>query len=151
MFIPGSERSIYLGTYPVDFPFGCDLQEITRESYRAESFGQVTVVESDGLQVTYLNPAEGVYNVITVRADKKYYAAAGVTIGDTKEFLLAHWPDKLKKLDRVSYDDEAWFGNDYDLAYAYTPEESTKSILFLVKEGQVSGIEIINGLDGAMY
>ncbi len=151
MFIPGSERNIYLSAYPVDFPFGCDLTEKSRETHRAESFGQVTVVESDGLQVTYLNPAEGVYTAITLRADKEYYAAAGVTIGDKEESLLAHWPDKLKKLDRISYDDEAWFGSKYDHAYAYTPEESTKSIVYLIKDGLVSGIEVVNGLDGAMY
>ncbi len=149
--IPGSGRSIYLGTYPVDFPFGFDLSEKSRESHRAESFGQVTAVESDGLQVTYLNNSEGVYTVITVRADKKNYASSGVAIGDTEESLLTHWPDKLRKLDGISYDDEAWFGKDYDSAYAYTPEESTKSILFLVKGGKVSGIEMINGLDGKMY
>ncbi|TEB08598.1 Regulatory protein BlaR1 [Pelotomaculum schinkii] len=151
LFIPGSERSIYLNAYPVDFPFGCDLTEKSRETHRAESFGQVTVVKSDGLQVTYLNPAEGVYTVITLRADKEYYTAAGVTIGDNEEFLLAHWPDKLKKLDGISYDDEAWFGSGYDHAYAYTPQESTISVVYLIKDGMVSGIEIINGLDGAMY
>jgi len=151
LFIPGSERSIYLNAYPVDFPFGCDLTEKSRETHRVESFGQVTVVESDGLQVTYLNPAEGVYTVITLRADKEYYAVAGVTIGDNEEFLLAHWSDKLKKLDGISYDDESWFGSGYDNAYAYTPQESTISVVYLIKDGMVSGIEIINGLDGAMY
>ena len=151
LYIPGSERSIYLSAYPVDFPFGCDLTGKSRETYRAESFGQVTVVESDGLQVTYLNPAEGVYTVITLRADKENYAAAGVTIGDKEESLFAHWPDKLKKLDGIRNDDEAWFGSGYDHAYAYTPEESTKSVVYLIKDGLVSGIEIVNGLDGAMY
>lgn len=150
LFIPGSERSIYLGAYPVDFPFGCDLTEKSRETHRAESLGQVTVVGSDGLQVTYLNNSDGVYSVITLRAAGKHYAAGGVTIGDTEEFLLAHWPDKLKKLDSISYDDQAWFGN-YDIAYAYTPEDSTKSAVYLIKDGLVSGIELVNGLDGAMY
>lgn len=151
LFIPGSERSIYLGAYPADFPFGCDLTEKSRETHRAESFGQVTVVESDGLQVTYLNPAEGMYTVITLRTDKESYAAAGVAIGDGEEFLLAHWPDKLEKLDGIHNDGEAWFGSEYDHAYAYTPEESTKSVVYLIKDSMVSGIEIVNGLDGALY
>lgn len=58
--------------------------------------------------------------------------------------------DKLRKLDSINYDDEAWF-SEYDIAYVYTPEESTKSIVYLIKDGVVSGIELINGLDGSLY
>ena len=151
LFVPSEGYSILLSAYPIDFPFGCDLTAKSRETYRAESFGQVTIAECDGLQVTYLNPSDGVYTVITLRTDKEYYSALGVAIGDSEEFLLAHWPQKLEKVDRISYDDEAWFGGGYDYAYAYTPEESTKSVVFIIKNGSVSGIEIINGLDGAMY
>lgn len=149
LFIPDSGSSICLDAYPVDFPFGCNLIEKSRKSYRAESFGQVTVIESDGLQVTYLNNYEGVYLVTTLRTQQKQYAAAGIAIGDTEEFLLGHRAE-LKKIDSISYDDEAWFG-EYDSAYAYTPKESTKSIVFLIKDGMVSGIELIDGLDGSMY
>ena len=61
-------------------------------------------------------------------------------------------PAQLKKLTGgISCDDEAWFGDDYDYAYVHTPVDSTKSILFLIKDGSVSGIELINGLDGAIY
>jgi hypothetical protein len=143
--------TLSLNAYPVDFPFDIDLAEKSRKSFKAESFGKVTVVEGDDLQVTYLNPDEGVYNVITIRTVKEGCSSAGITIGDTEETLLEHWPEKpLKKMDSISYDDEAWFGK-CDLAYAYTPEEGTKSVVFLIKGGLVSGIEIINGLDGAMY
>ena len=149
LFIPGSGHSICLDVYPVDFPFGCNLIEKDRKSFRAESFGQVTVVESDGLQVTYLNNYEGVYLVTTLRAKQNQYAAAGITIGDTEEFLLTHRPE-FKKIDSINYDDEAWFG-EYDAAYAYTTNESTKSMVFLTKDGIVCGIELIDGLDGSMY
>jgi hypothetical protein len=151
LYLPGSGCSIYLGTYPVDFPFACDLAEKSRKSFRAESFGKVTVVESEDLQVSYLNPAEGVYTVITIRTVAEGCSSAGVAIGDTEEALLKSWSDKpLKKMDSISYDDEAWFGK-CDLAYAYTPEEGTKSVVFLIRDGLVFGIEIVNGLDGAMY
>ncbi len=144
--------AIYLGAYPVGFPFCFDIAEKSRETYRAESYGQVTVVESDNLQVTYLNPADGVYTIITLRTKENGYQAAGVKIGDTEELLLAHpWPDELRKVDKISYDDEAWFGGKYDHAYAYTPEDSTKSVVFIIRNGSVSGIEIVNGLDGPMY
>lgn len=143
--------TLFLDVYPVDFPFNFDLTEKSRDDFKAESFGQVTVVESDDLQVTYLNPPEGVYTVITIRTVKEGCSSAGITIGDTEEALLKGWSDKpLRKMDSISYDDEAWFGK-CDLAYAYTPEEGTKSVIFLIKGGLVSGIEIINGLDGAMY
>lgn len=47
--IPGSGGSLYLNKYPVDFPFGLELAEESRESFRAESFGTVNVVGSGGL------------------------------------------------------------------------------------------------------
>ncbi len=153
--IPGNKPTIYLGAYPIEFPFGFDLVENSRDTHRAESFGQVTSVESDGLQITYLssdNPDAPVYTVITLRANKERYAAGGVAIGDSEQLLLANWPDKLRELqDGISYDDEAWFGSDYDRAYSYTPKDSTKSLVYLIKDGLVSGIEVVNGLDGAMY
>jgi hypothetical protein len=110
------------------------------------------VVEGDDLQVTYLNNDEGVYAIITIRTVKEGYSTGGIAIGSPEKALLESRSDKpLKKIDSISYDDEAWFGDDYDYAYANTPEESTKSLVFLIKDGLVSGIEIINGLDGAMY
>ena len=143
---------LYLVTYPVDFPFCFDLSERSRETYRAESFGQVTVVESDDFQVTYLNPADGVYRIITLRAKDQPYRAAGVAIGDTEESLLERFgPEKLRKVAGISYDDEAWFGGEYDHAYAYTPKDSTRSVVYIVAQGLVAGIEVIDGLDGPMY
>ncbi len=146
--LPGA---LYLNPYPVDFPFGLDLTEKNRETFRAESFGQVTVVESDGLQVTYLTPANGVYNIITLRANRAGFQALGVAMGDTEQFLTAHGPEGLKTVDGISYDDEAWFGHNYDRVYAYTPENSIKSVVFIVEDGLVSGIIVVNGLDGPAY
>lgn len=64
--------------------------------------------------------------------------------------LVDNYQNSERKLDSISYDDESWF-SDYNTAYAYTPEESTKSIVYLIKDGVVSGIELINGLDGSLY
>lgn len=154
LFIPESGLSIYLTTYPVDFPFGCSLIEKSREHFVAESFGKGFIIESDSLNVTILNPYEGVYTVTTIRTEKEGYAAAGVAVGDTEEKLLDHWTknlkEKLRKLDSISYDDEAWF-SEYDRAYSFTPKDSTKSVVYLIRNGKVSGIELINGLDGSMY
>jgi hypothetical protein len=144
--------TLFLDVYPVDFPFTFDLTEKSRKDFKAESFGKVMVVEGDDLQVTYLNNDEGVYAIITIRTVKEGYSTGGIAIGSPEKALLESRSDKpLKKIDSISYDDEAWFGDDYDYAYANTPEESTKSLVFLIKDGLVSGIEIINGLDGAMY
>ena len=152
---PGSdpELTLSLSSYPVDFPFGMELPEKSRETHRAESFGMVTVVESNGLQVKYLNNSDGVYFVFCIRCEKEGFRNLGVAIGDSEDKLWDFWePAQLKKLtDGINHDDEAWFGDDYDYAYVHTPEDSTKSILFLIKNGSVSGIELINGLDGAIY
>ncbi|MDD5603920.1 MAG: hypothetical protein PHG48_07615 [Eubacteriales bacterium] len=149
--VPGGNwRSIYLTSYPVDFPFGFDLTEKSRKTFRAESFGQTAIVESEGLQVTFLTHEEGVYTVITIRASGKDFAVAGIKIGDTEKSFLEHWPYDLKKLDSISYDDSSWFDK-YDFAYSYTPSGRTKSVVIIIKDGLVSGIELIDGLDGAMY
>ncbi len=140
-----------LDSYPVDFPFGLNLMEKSRKDFRAESFGNVTVVESDGMQITYLSPYEGVHTVITIRTVKEGCSVGGVVIGSKEEVLLKNWTERpLKKIDSISYDDEEWFGK-CDFAYAYTPGEGTKSIVFLIKDGSVFGIEAVNGLDGALY
>lgn len=148
----GNMRPLYLDVYPVEFPFCFSLIENSRNSFRAESFGLVNEVESDDLQITYLNPHEGVYRIIAMRTVKKGCSAGGVAIGDLEETLLEQWRDRpVTKLDRISYDDEAWFGDEYDFAYTYSQTEGTKSIVFLIKDGIVCGIELIDGLDGAMY
>lgn len=151
LHIPGAGGALCLNTYPLDFPFGFDLAEQGREGFRVESFGPGAVVEGDGLQVTYLNPSEGVYTVITIRATHKGCSAAGVAIGDTEEALLEKWRDKsLKKLSSISYDSEAWFSK-CNLAYAHTPGEGTKSVVYLIRDGLVDGIELADGLDGPIY
>ena len=148
----GYPGGIYLAAYPVDFPFCFDLVEKNRKTYRAESFGEVTVVESDDLQVTYLNAHDGLYTIITLRAKASPYQAAGVKIGDTEETLLARFTaGELRKVDGINYDDEAWFGNSYDYAYAYTQKDGTKSLVFIISNGLVTGIEVVNGLDGPLY
>lgn len=75
-----------------------------------------------------------------------------VAIGDSEETHLEHGQGKsLKKLNRISYDDEAWFGNEYDYAYIRSQDEGTKSTLFLIQNGTLCGLELIDGLDGIMY
>ena len=109
-------------------------------------------MESDDFQVTYLNPADGVYRIITLRAKDRPYRAEDVAITDTEEFLLGHFePGNLRKVDRISYDDEAWFGTDYDYAYSYTPDENTRSLVYIIKDGLISGIAVVDGLDGPLY
>lgn len=152
--VPGSdpELSLSLNTYPVDFPFGVDLTEKTRETFQAESYGQVTVIEGEGFILKYLHNSEGVYLVYCIRTVNEGYFTKGVAIGDPEEKLWDHWePTELRKLNEVSYEDEDWFGDDYDYAYVHVPQDSTKSIMYLVKDGRVIGIGLMNGLDGPMY
>ncbi len=148
-FVPSSNQNILLALYPIDFPFGHNLIENSRETFRAESFGQVTVVECDDFQITYLHPSEGIYTVITVRTNQEGSAANGIAIGEPEKTLLDSWPRELKKLENIHYDDEVWFGNNYDNAYVYT--EGVQSIIYIIKDGLVSGIGLMNGLDGPTY
>ena len=63
------------------------------------------------------------------------------------------WPGKLKKLDKISPDDEAWFGADYDYAYCYVEGESTqspRSLVYIIRDGLVSGIKVLDGLESAV-
>ncbi|SHH86334.1 hypothetical protein SAMN02745823_01247 [Sporobacter termitidis DSM 10068] len=149
LYLPGAARAIYLDKYPIDFPFGFELRENSRSSFRAESFGPGGVVESDGLQVTYLTPEDGVFSVTTIRTVKEGCGIWGVAVGQPERVLL-NSSIPLKKIDSLSYDDAAWFGK-CDRVYAFLPEESTIAVVFAVKDDVVYGIELINGLDGQMY
>ena len=151
--IPGSGRSLCLDRYPLAFPFAFDLSEQSRETYSADTYGQLTVVESDGLQVSYLNSVDGVYYINKIRATKSGYAAFGVSVGDSLEAveeLLQDIPQK-DEVDSLLDDGDSYFGA-FDKAYVYKPEEvGCKYILYIVKGGSVVGIEIVDGLDGQLY
>jgi hypothetical protein len=152
--IPGTdpELSLSLNTYPIDFPFGVDLTETSRESFDAEGLGPVTIIECEGLQLKYLYDSEGVYFVYCIRTVREGYFNKGVAVGDQEEKLWDHWlPEQLRKMDRLSHEDEDWFGEDYDHGYVYAPEESTKSIMYLIKNGRVAGIGLVDGIFGSMY
>ena len=43
-------------------------------------------------------------------------------------------------MDEISHEDEDWFGHDYDYGYVHVPKDSTKSIMYLIKDGRVIGI-----------
>ncbi|MGI5971334.1 MAG: hypothetical protein ACOX7P_06420 [Oscillospiraceae bacterium] len=139
--------NLYLGAYPSDFPFGLELAEKSRRSFKAESFGETTVVEGDGFQVTYLNPSEGVFNIICLRTTRAGDSSCGVAVGAAESALESLSLSSVS----LSYDDEEWFGV-CDAAYAFLPEDNgTCAVVFLVKGGLISGIEVINGLDGRPY
>lgn len=152
--VPGSdpELSLSLGAYPVEFPFGVDLTEKSRDTFMAETFGQVTIVEGDGFLLKYLSNPEGVYYLYCIRMVNDGYFVKGVAIGDAEEKLWDHWKSsELRKLDEISYEDEEWFGSDYDYGYVHTPKDSTRSIMYLVKDGRITGVGLLDGMDGPMY
>lgn len=148
----GSQYLMSLNSYPTGFPFGTKLTETSHENFHAEGLGQVTLIESGGLQLKYLDEAEGVYYLYCIRTGREGCFTNGVAVGDHEEKLWDHWtPGQLRKLDQISHDDEGWFGADYDYGYVYVPEGSTKSIMYLIKDGRVTGISLVDGLFGPMY
>jgi hypothetical protein len=149
---PRSWDVLSLSAYPVDFPFGVDLTGTSRESFEAEDLGQVTIVESDGFQLKYLHDFRGVYVVYCIRTTREGHFNKGISVGDPEEKLWDHWqPEQLRKMDRLSHEDEDWFGENYDHGYVYAPEESTRSVVYLVKDGRVAGIGLVDGIFGSMY
>lgn len=152
--IPGSdpELSLSLNTYPIEFPFDVNLTETSRESFNAEGLGPVTIIECDGLQLKYLGNSEDAYYLYCIRTVKEGFFTKGVAVGDPEEKLWDHWmPEELRKLDQISHEDEGWFGDDYDYGYVHAPQDSTKSIMYLIRDGRVAGIGLIDGLFGSMY
>ena len=152
--IPGNdpELSLSLNTYPIEFPFDVNLTETSRESFNAEGLGPVTIIECDGLQLKYLENSEDAYYLYCIRTVKEGFFTKGVAVGDPEEKLWDHWmPEELRKLDQISHEDEGWFGDDYDYGYVHAPQDSTKSIMYLIRDGRVAGIGLIDGLFGSMY
>ncbi|NLC15154.1 MAG: hypothetical protein GX784_02380 [Firmicutes bacterium] len=150
-FFPQDGR-ISLNAYPDGFPFGTNLTASGSETFHAEGLGQVTIIDSDGFQLKYLDEEEGIYYVYCIRTTMEGASAKGVAAGDPEERLWDRWSrEELRKLSRISHEDEGWFGGDYDCGYVYVPEGGTKSIIYLIKDGKVAGIGLADGLFGSMY
>lgn len=148
----GRRFYVSLNSYPTGFPFGTNLAVTSSETFYAEGLGQVTIVESDGVQLKYMDEGDGVYYVYCIRTSREGASTKGVAVGDPEERLWERWrPEELRKLDQISHEDEGWFGPDYDYGFVYVPEGSTKSIMYLVKHSRVIGISLVDGLFGPMY
>ena len=150
-FFP-KDGPISLNAYPAAFPFGTNLTATGSETFYAEGLGPVTIIDSDGFQLKNLDEGEGIYYVYCIRTTWEGASAKGVAVGDPEERLWDRWSrEELRKFGRISHEDEGWFGSDYDYGYVYVPEGSNKSIMYLIKDGRVTGISLVDGLFGPMY
>ena len=150
-FFP-KDGPISLNAYPAAFPFGTNLTATGSETFYAEGLGPVAIIDSDGFQLKNLDEGEGIYYVYCIRTTWEGASAKGVAVGDPEERLWDRWSrEELRKFGRISHEDEGWFGSDYDYGYVYVPEGSNKSIMYLIKDGRVTGISLVDGLFGPMY
>lgn len=148
---PASWDILRLGVHPTGFPFGLDLTVDSSESFEAEGLGQVTIVATDGFQLKYLH-SKGLYVVYCIRTVREGHWCAGVAVGDLEDTIWNRWqPEQLKKVDRLSFEDEEWFGESYDYGCVHVQDGGTKSLLYLIRDGRIAGIGLVDGIFGSMY
>ena len=110
----------------------------------------------DGLVVTSLDgfygddpngPGFSVNQYITTtQADCE--TARGVHVGDTVETLKMLYPEVINNDEQTVDFNPELLTPEYDNSWVYAPENSNRSILFLVKDGVIVQIDIADGLDG---
>ncbi|SMC37562.1 M56 family metallopeptidase [Papillibacter cinnamivorans] len=152
--VPEYGAALYLDKYPLEYPFGYSLPEGTFENHTAESFGKVTVVRVNGggLEISYLHPADGVFYVFHIRSTAKGSSVLEVAVGDSLGVLEQRFKNMpLETATGLINDGDEYFGA-HDAVYVYhETEESILAIVYVVKDGFVTGIEIVSGLDGRPY
>jgi hypothetical protein len=122
----------------------------------AYSFSAVRDFYYDGLVVTSLDGFYGDDHIGPGFSVNQYVSSTqpdcktsrGVHVGDTVETLKMVYPEIIKNEgDANEYNSES-VTTEYDSCWFYAPEQSNRSILFLVKDGIIVQIDIADGLDG---
>jgi len=156
----GDEWHVGLGNAN-EWGIGIPYERIGSKSVAAEgiaglSFSLVRDFYYDGLVVTSLDgfygddpngPGFSVNQYITTtQADCE--TARGVHVGDTVETLKMLYPEVINNDEQTVDFNPELITPEYDNSWVYAPENSNRSILFLVKDGVIVQIDIADGLDG---
>jgi len=144
---------LVLGTYYGDFPWDYSLNEISRETIDSDGFHNVNHVICDNLEITYIQTDEDNKWTLTVISTTSHEIATfrGIACGMSEADLLSAYDSDLKYAE--TYVDNGTPTAEYDYVYGYAPAEddTCNHIVFLLKDGIISGIEIQILIDGRLF
>lgn len=142
-----------LGTYNGEFPWNYSLTEISRERMDGDGFHNVNHVVCDDLELTYMQAGEDNKWTVTFISitSSEIPTFRGIACGMTEADLLKAYGSDLKY--EESYADNGTPAVEYDYVYGYAPpaDGTCNHIVFLLKDGVISGIEIQNLIDGRLF
>ena len=152
---PGQD-TLQLGVQEGKFPWGFELAGTPKALEGGDGYGQVYEVTcGDSLTLRYTETDDGqqhLYSMTTTAVQPAaIWTRRGVYCGYTEADLKEHYPDELIYLDADHVGPS--YGSlsvAYDGAWVYEPggEAYCKHILFFMKDGVVTAIEVADLIDG---
>lgn len=150
-------NTLQLGVQEGKFPWGFELAGTPKALEGGDGYGQVYEVTcGDSLTLLYTETDDGqqyLYSMTTEDASPatSLWTRRGAQCGETETDLKEHYPDELIYLDADHVGPS--YGSlsvAYDGAWVYEPggEAYCKHILFFVKDGVVTAIEVADLIDG---
>lgn len=148
--------TLQLGWQEGTFPWGFAITGTPRALAGGDGFGQVCEVAcGEDLTLYYTETADGRQHLYSMTAEDDSPATSlwtrrGARCGESEADLKEHYPDELVYLDagriNPSYGS---LGAAYDGAWVYEPggEAGCKHILFFVRDGAVTAIEVADLVD----
>jgi hypothetical protein len=148
-------NTLQLGLQEGKFPWGFVLSGKPKALSGGDTYGKAYQVDCGNLTLRYTERNDGsqyLYSMTTTAVQPEpLWTLRGVYCGYSGKDLKQHYPDELTYLDAdhigPSYDS---IGVEYDGAWVYEPvrETACKHILFFVKDGVVTAIEVADLMDG---
>lgn len=146
-------KYLALGIYDGDFPWGYSLTEISRKKYDSDGFHNINNVICDDLAITYMQAdEEGRWTVIFISTTSpKIKTYRGIACGMSETELRNAYGEDLVYSE--TYADDGAPVTEYDYVFGYAPAEDNtcNHVVFLIKDGVISGIEIENLIDGRLF
>lgn len=146
-------RYLALDTYQGDFPWGYSLQELSRETWDSDGFHNINHVVFDNLEITYIQvDGENSWTVTYIATTSPdVFTYRGIACGMSEADLQRDYGDDLVYAE--SYADNGNSVAEYDYIYGYAPAEDNtcNHIVFLIKNGVITGIEMENLIDGRLF
>ncbi|GEM_PF-1383491 len=146
-------KYLALVVYEGDFPWGYSLKEISRKTWDSDGFHNINKVICDDLTVTYMQAAGERRWAVTYIAttSPKVMTYRGIACGMSETELKNAYGEDLVQTEM--YADNGEPITEYDYVYGYAPaqDNTCNHIAFLIKNGVICGIEIVNLMDGRLF